>query len=817
MNILKKISLSIRFLGLTSTLRTLFSTLHRDMIEWRFREDKSPQQTVEPGPLRSKSFSDQGARFEFTNAELDVYFLKPDFVRLTWHPGKEIPPYAQAKDEWDPVSISHKQTPHGGFSLSSEELTLTITSYGKISIINGQGQTIRTENPPQRTGERWSHEIHLEKQEKIHGLGEKAAPLDLRAGYPHQDRAVYEMRNQDIGGFYSTGDDPLYLSLPLYLSRKKSGSYLAFYENPFWGEISLDHPGQKDSPRARASFQGGTFSYYVAAGSPSRVLQHYTELTGRPPLPPRWALGYHQCRWGYKSSDEVREVVAGFQEHEMPLSAFHLDIDYMDGYRVFTVDDDRFPDLPTLSDDLSAQGIHLVAILDPGLKKDPGYSLYREGEEHQFFCKLPQGQTVTGQVWPGTSVFPDFTHSQVRDWWGKKYSTLLDQGVRGFWHDMNEPATFKAWGKPTLPRPTQYHLEGLHGDHSLANNLYGLLMNRAGYQGLQKTQQQQRPWILSRSGWAGNQRYAWNWTGDVSGSWEALRQTLITMLHLSLSGIPYTGSDIGGFEGHPSAELFTRWFQLAAFSPFFRGHSATGTPRRELWTYGEPYTSIIRYFLQLRYQLMPYLYTLAWFTHHTGHPLIRPLFWGNEENPQTELIEDAFYLGDDLLVAPILDPGSSAREVIFPPGDWYSFWDDALFRGPTRTEVNADLERIPFFVRAGTVLPLEVNGSLALHIYPTQDQRLKSQSTLYLDAGDGYGPHRLDRFTLKWDKGKLRLKWTKKGDYGFPFPGITLHIHGVEAFSRVSIDGEDFGITDHLEHPEPFASAIFTPGEDDQR
>jgi alpha-glucosidase len=252
-------------------------------------------------------------------------------------------------------------------------------------------------------------------------------------------------------------------------------------------------------------------------------------------------LGYHQSRWGYKNEADIRQVAQGFQTHDLPLSAIHLDIDYMDGYRVFTVDRDRFPDLAQLAQDLAAQGIKTVTILDPGVKVDPKYFLYQEGQQGNHFCKLPGGKDLEGLVWPGWSVYPDFTHPATRSWWGRQYPRLLDQGVAGIWHDMNEPTSFAAWGDMTIPLNTRHDLDGAQGDHRQAHNLYGLLMNRAGYEALRSLRPQRRPWLISRSGWAGLQRYAWNWTGDIESTWEALRMTIPTLLGQGLSGLAFSG------------------------------------------------------------------------------------------------------------------------------------------------------------------------------------------------------------------------------------------------------------------------------------
>jgi alpha-glucosidase len=335
----------------------------------------------------------------------------------------------------------------------------------------------------------------------------------------------------------------------------------------------------------------------------------------------------------------------------------------MDGYRVFTTNTRNFPDLSKLANDLQSQGINLVTILDPGVKEDSHYWLYREGKKEKHFCTTPDGKSLVGLVWPGRALFPDFTQPDTRRWWGEKYAILAQLGIAGYWHDMNEPTSFTAWGDMRLPMCTWHHIEGQGGNHQQAHNLYGLLMAQAGYEGLRKHKPAKRPWILTRSGWIGVQRYAWHWTGDTETSWQILHQTIATVLNLGLSGIPYTGSDIGGFSGNPDPELYLRWFQLSTFLPFFRTHSAKGTNHREPWCFGEPTTSIIRKFLNLRYKLIPYLYSLAWETNQRGIPPIRPLFWKDLQCQELWDTDAAFMLGDSLLIAPILKEGATSKTI----------------------------------------------------------------------------------------------------------------------------------------------------------
>jgi alpha-glucosidase len=616
----------------------------------------------------------------------------------------------------------------------------------------------------------------------VYGLGQRAAPLNLRGG-------TYQLWNQDPGGSYGPGDDPLYMTMPTYYGLHGAGGYMVFYENSHPGSLHL-----KDEAEVR--FEGGALQYYFIPGTPRQALKQFSELTGRPPMPPRWALGFHQSRWGYRTGAEVQEIVAGFEGHDLPLSALHLDIDYMDGYRVFTVNEDRFPDIANLTADLARRGVRTVMILDPGVKKDQSYAFYREGLEGNRFLNDQNGTPFHGLVWPGWSAFPDFTDSDVRSWWGSGYQRLVDRGVDGFWHDMNEPTSFAAWGQPTLPQALGHHMEGRGGVHQEAHNVYGLLMNRAGFEALRKVRPDHRPWLLTRSGWVGVQRYAWHWTGDIESTWEALRQTIPTVLGLALSGIPYTGPDIGGFSGSPSEELFTRWFQVAAFMPFFRNHAAIHTTPREPWAFDSLYLDVMRSYLRLRYRLMPYFYTLAWVAHQTGAPLLRPLFWHEPDNRHLWDVQDAFFLGDSILVAPALSEGMTAREVNLPSGGWYHVWDDRYFEGPQTIELPVSLAEIPLLVGAGSVIPMEIEDKLQLHIYAPQKGLGEGGGSLYSDAGDGYGEWRLDRFRTSHTGDTLELAWDQEGESLFPYKQIELHLHGIEAHSAI-MNGEEIPVEEN--------------------
>lgn len=335
---------------------------------------------------------------------------------------------------------------------------------------------------------------------------------------------------------------------------------------------------------------------------------------------------------------------------------------------------------------------------------------------------------------------------------------------------------YTAWGDSSFPSGTRHELDGEKGDHRQAHNVYGMLMNRSGYEGMRKLKPDKRPFIVTRSGWAGMQRYSWCWTGDVETSWQALRQTIPTVLGLGLCGMPYCGPDTGGFSGHPTPELYLRWFQLTSFLPFFRTHCAFFLPRREPWEFGEDVVDMVRSQLQLRYSLLPYWYTLAYQASLTGEPVIRPLFWEEPGNRDLWKIQDSFLAGDSLLIAPVLEEGANKRSVRTPLGSWYELNGDTLLEGGRTLELEAPLDKLPVLVRSGSILPVMEDGKLVLHVYRPQDDGPGS-GLLHSDGGDGYGPWRIDRFNLSLQGNIYEISWTSEGDYLWPYeiPGIVLH------------------------------------------
>ncbi|HKR56427.1 MAG TPA: TIM-barrel domain-containing protein, partial [Gemmatimonadales bacterium] len=427
----------------------------------------------------------------------------------------------------------------------------------------------------------------------------------------------------------------------------------------------------------------------------------------------------------------------------IPADVIYLDIHYMDGYRVFTWDRDRFPDPAGMLRELHTLGFKVVTIIDPGVKADTAYGVAREGVASGHFVRYPDGALYVGSVWPGPAYFPDFSRAATRRWWGDKLRVMATTGVDGFWNDMNEPAV---WGK-AFPVEIQMDDHGRGSSFKRMHNLYGLLMAKATYEALREGRPEARPFVLTRAGFAGTQRFSAVWTGDNVPSWEHLELGIRMMLGLGLSGMPFVGTDVGGFAGAPSPELFARWIQVGAFSPLFRTHAAAGTPRREPWSFGEEIEAVSRSAITLRYRLLPYFYTLFHEAHTSGAPILRPLFWHYpaDSNAYDRRYQHEFLVGADLLVVPVTRDGQRLKEVYFPAGRWLDLHTERVYEGPSTTVVPAPLEQIPMFLREGAILPSQEpmqyvgeqdGGTLTLDVFPGT---APCAQTLYEDDGETFG------------------------------------------------------------------------------
>jgi alpha-glucosidase len=589
--------------------------------------------------------------------------------------------------------------------------------------------------------------------EHFYGLGEKAARLDKR-------RERFVNWNSDTPG-YTEGRDPIYQTIPFYIGLQNGEAYGIFFDNSYRSYFDF---GKSSQSYTAFGAEGGEMNYYFFYGpSIKKILGRYADLTGHMPLPPLWALGNQQSRWSYYPEAMAEEVVRQYRLRDLPLDVLHLDIDYMQDYRVFTFNPERFPDPKAFTDRLKQQGVKVVTIVDPGVKYQPSankitgraseteppelspqdnsYYVFNQGLERNYFQKRRDGTLFIPKVWPGESVFVDFTRSDARRWWGDLHRAYVDNGIAGIWNDMNEPADFvDQTGKNQLDVVSDD--EGQQTTHAKNRNVFALLMARATYEGLERLQPDKRPYVITRAAYAGIQRYSTMWTGDTPSTWETLSLSIPMFQTLGLSGQPFVGSDVGGFIGRGNGELLTRSYQIGFLAPFCRNHKEMSGYDQEPWRFGKYYEDIIRKYLKLRYRLMPFLYTTLEEAHRTGVPLFRPLLLNYQQDSNTLNLDDEFMVGSDLLVAPILKPDQTSRMVYLPAGIWYDYWSNKKYSGGVMVRVEAPLEVVPLFVRGGAIIPLwpEMNyigekpvDPLTFMIYP--DEKGKAAMTLYEDDG----------------------------------------------------------------------------------
>ncbi len=611
-----------------------------------------------------------------------------------------------------------------------------------------------------------------------YGLGDKPDNMNLRG-------KRFTNWGSDTYG-YTKGTDPLYKNIPFYHVLHQKIAHGIFFDNTF--RSYFDFAAERADVTSFWA-NGGELNYYFIYGPTLlEVTQEYTLLTCPPELPPLWTLGYHQCKWSYYPEANVKEIASGLRERNIPCDAIYLDIDYMDGYRCFTWNPAHFPEPKRMVQELAADGFKTVVIIDPGIKIDPEYSVYNEGLANDFFCRRADGPLMKGTVWPGLCNFPDYTKPQVREWWAGLFEGLIGEvGVAGVWNDMNEPAVFE---KGTFPADVRFDYDGQPASHLKAHNIYGMQMARATAAGVKRFAYPKRPFTITRSTYAGGQRYSSGWTGDNIASWEHLWLANIQCQRLSISGFSFIGSDIGGFVDTPDGELYARWIALGAFHPFFRTHSSGDHGDQEPWSFGEPYTSLARHFIELRYRLLPYMYTTFWQYATQGTPMLRPLTFLDQNDPETYLRMAEFSLGDNLLVCPITTAGADGRWMYLPRGDWFYYWTDAPQAGGTEVWASADLTRIPLFVKAGAVLPMQPVmqyvsekpvTELTLHVYYKNGT---AESVLYDDGGEGYayqeqGQQTVRRFALAGTPTELTITQHTEGPYQPAYATYCVVLHGL--------------------------------------
>lgn len=713
--------------------------------------DKSTQPLGNPSEksitqvLRYETDKSTGGRvhlFYTPTGNLAVRFLTDDTIRMkiffgetvNWQSTQAVEPTADFQAAEEQLSVeAHPE--ESVVTLSTEAIRIVVWKYPfRLQMFTKDGALVyQTESIAIDKSGAMIWTAQSDESEHFYGLGEKTSFLDKRG-------ERYENWNTDIYAPHVPEIEAMYESIPLLLHLRETVSYGVFLDNP--GRSVFDMRSRSDAYSIQTST--GDMDLYIFFGPTlAKVIERYTGLTGRMKLPPKWALGFHQSRYSYMSQDEVLTLAKTFRTKQIPADAIHLDIHYMNGYRVFTFDEERFPNPKEMMSELDGLGFHVVPIVDPGVKKDPRYPAYQEGIRGDRFCKYIEGNVFTGNVWPGESAFPDFTNDEAGKWWGTQHRFYTDLGIKGIWNDMNEPAVFNEI--KTMYPEVMHDNNGNPKTHEELHNLYGMLMSKATYEALAEQLGGERPFVLTRAGYSGIQRYAAVWTGDNRSFWEHMAMAMPMIMNLGLSGITFSGPDVGGFAHHTTGELLTRWTQMGAFFPFFRNHSALDTLRQEPWAFGEPYETIIRDYTSWRYRWMPHLYTLFYGATQTGMPVLRPLVLEYPTDKNVTNLSDEFLVGSGILVAPVYRPDTTVRTVYLPEGVWYDYWTGERFDNAGYILADAPLEKMPVYIKAGSIIaeqPLvqsHVNGTpetaeLLFNIY-TGNPTGVSTYTFYEDDG----------------------------------------------------------------------------------
>jgi alpha-glucosidase len=625
----------------------------------------------------------------------------------------------------------------------------------------------------------------LYPDEKFIGLGEKTGNLNRRG-------SSYVNWNTDAA-LHGVDADPLYKTFPFFIGLHGGLTYGLFFDNTH--KSYFDFGATTDEQMSWFGADGGDMNYYFfGAQSVEKIIEDYTWLTGRIEMPPLWSLGYQQCRWSYMSAAEVLDIAENFRKEKIPADVIYCDIDYMDGFKIFTWNKETFPDPKGLIDKLKAMNFRLVTIVDPGIKVEPGYKQYDEGVAKDYFATYLNGEKYIADVWPGRCHFPDFFRDDVRDWWGTSFTALTEPGVEGFWNDMNEPA---AWGQnmPWLVKFGEYYMPEVR-------NAYGMQMARATYEGIRKISGNKRPFVLTRAAYSGTQRYSAAWTGDNS-AYDAhmlLGQRMVNSL--GITGMSLIGVDIGGFTGDPTPALMVRWNSLGVYTPMFRNHAMQGTKMREPWCWGKENEAIIKKDIEFRYRLLPYIYSGFYQSHKTGMPLSRTLAinYRDNENVFDVKYHNQFLFGDAIMVAPVESTRFTA-EVYLPQGEWYRLSTEENYTGDKAIIAEAPLTDLPVFIKAGAIIPMQNviqstdekgDGILEVNVWFGNEA---SSFVYYEDDGSSYDYEKGEYYKreISFDPKNRLISFSEvDGSFESKYDKIKLVLHGFADFSISKETGKSF-------------------------
>ncbi len=747
----------------------------------------SPVKT--PGNITSVTIDGQKVSFSAQNAHGEVIVYAPNVirVRLDKQPlGRDFSYAVVAKPQQVKADINQTSNE---INISTDSLQAKITKTPfSVAFYTRDGKVINQDESGLGTswiGEEVATYKKMQDGERFIGLGEKTGNLDRKG-------SGYTNWNTDAFG-YRTDQDPIYSSIPFYVGIHNNLNYGIFLDNTYQSDFNF---GASNNRFSSFSAQGGEMNYYfIYNKNLADIITSYTGLTGRMVMPPLWSLGYQQNRYSYYPDTEVLRVAQTLREKKIPADGITLDIHYMDNYKLFTWDKNRFPDPLKMTNKLNDLGFKATVIVDPGIKVEQGYGAYERGLKDNIFIKYSDGQNYTGQVWPGWCHFPDFTSEKGRKWWGNEVKFFAKTGVSGLWNDMNEIAT---WGQK-MPNNILFDYDGKLTTHREARNAYALNMARASYESA-RTEMKKRPFILTRAGYAGLQRYTAIWTGDNRAEDDHMLLGVRLLNSLGVSGVPFTGMDIGGFTGNPTVALFTRWMQIGAFTPYFRNHTGVNTKSSEPWAYGEEALEISRNYVNLRYKMLPYLYSSFYEATQNGQPIMRTLAidYTHDAKVYDTQFQNQYFFGRAFLVAPS-ESNKGFAKMYFPKGKFYDLYTDAVEMGNQEKIIPLAMKQLPVYVKESSIIPMQSliqntsekpTDTLVVHVYKGD---VNNSFVYYEDDGESYNYENGAFFkrTISYDAAGKTISFGKvEGSFKSKFNNLKLMFHGFDNISSFNKSGK---------------------------
>ncbi|GAB3914089.1 glycoside hydrolase family 31 protein [Mucilaginibacter boryungensis] len=776
----------------------------------------SPVKSV--GNVRNVTINGQQINITTDNAFAEVTVYSPNIIRVRMDK-QQLPAdfsYAViAQPQKTKATISQTQSE---VTIVTDSLKATITkSPFAVTFYTTDGKIINQDETGLTTS--WVNESvttykHMQDGERFIGLGEKTGDLDRRGN-------GYTNWNTDAFG-YQANQDPIYATIPFYMGIHHGLNYGIFLDNTYQSDFNF---GASNNRFSFFGARGGEMNYYfIYHKQVADIISSYTQLTGRMKMPPLWSLGYQQNRYSYYPETEVFRIAQTLREKKIPADGITLDIHYMDHYKVFTWDKERFPDPKKMTDKLKDMGFKTTVIVDPGVKVEKGYGTYERGLAANIFAKYPDSTNYTGEVWPGWCHFPDFTNPKARLWWGSELKKYGEDGISGIWNDMNEIAT---WGQK-MPDNIIFDYDGRKASNMQTHNVYAMQMTRASYEGA-KVAFNKRPFVLTRAGYAGLQRYTAIWTGDNRSEDSHMLAGVRLLNSMGLSGIPFTGMDIGGFTGGATPALFARWIQIGAFNPYFRNHTAVNTKSAEPWTFGEEVMEISRNYISLRYKLMPYLYSTFYEATQTGKPVMRSLAidYTQDQNIYNTQFQNQYLFGSAFLVMPF-EGGAQFGKVYFPAGKWYNLYDGAVQAGGEQKLIEVGMQKLPVYVKESSIIPMQSlvqstaekpTDTLMVHIYQGAQN---NNYTYYEDDGESFNYENGAYFKrlISYDAAKREIAFAKAdGALKSKFNKIKVMMHGF-GNGAFKMNGKSINMNDDfvsflnpLSKFDPQGSANATEGE----